>query len=161
MTQADAKFEDGSEHPLRFLAQDEDDLKIISTLVQDAVLPLKETSWQPEVNRFGLLLNRFRWQDKTRAERGNRVYERVQAIMVVNNVQKVSSMGIDKSDREQIISILSVDYKESKHGGGQLAFTLAGDGALALDVECLDVTLKDVTKPYKAVSMPAPAHTVE
>jgi len=161
MTQEDAKFEDGAEQPLRLKAQDADDLKIISTLIQDAVLPLKETSWQPEANRFGLLLNRFRWEDKTQAERGNRDYERVQAVMVVDNVLNVSSMGVDKSDKDQIISILSVDFKAGTDGEGQLVFTLAGDGALALDVECLEVTLKDVTKPYKAVSKSAPSHTVE
>ncbi|KAB7613502.1 DUF2948 family protein [Amylibacter sp. SFDW26] len=161
MTQQDAKFEDGIEQSLRLIAQDVDDLSVISTLIQDAVLPLKETSWQPSANRFGLLLNRFRWEDKTQAERGNRVYERVQAMLVVNNVLKVSSMGIDKSDKDQIISILSIDFKAGKDGEGQVIFTLAGDGALALDVECLDVTLKDVTKPYKAVSKSAPNHTVE
>ncbi len=161
MSQKDAKFEDGVEQPLRLVAQDVDDLNVISTLIQDAVLPMKETSWQPSANRFGLLLNRFRWEDKTQAERGNRVYERVQAMLVINGVLKVSSMGINKSDKEQIISILSVDFKAAKDGAGQLIFTLAGDGALALDVECLDVTLKDVTKPYKAVSKSAPTHTVE
>lgn len=161
MTQLDARFEDGTEHSLRLMAQDADDLGVISTLIQDAVLPLKETSWQPTTNRFGLLLNRFRWEDKMRAELGQRAYERVQSTLIVNGVLKVSSMGINKSDKEQIISILSVDFKAGQDGEGQLIFTLAGDGALALDVEYLDVTLKDVTKPYKAVSESAPAHTVE
>ena len=33
----DAKFEDGGEGPLRLVAQDAEDLKVISTLIQDAV----------------------------------------------------------------------------------------------------------------------------
>jgi hypothetical protein len=38
--------------------------------------------------------------------------------------------------------------------------TLAGDGALALEVEALEVTLKDVTRPYAAPSGHAPGHPV-
>nr|MCU0826818.1 DUF2948 family protein [Tabrizicola sp.]MCU0829865.1 DUF2948 family protein [Tabrizicola sp.] len=38
----DARFQDGGEGPLRLVAQDVDDLKVISALVQDAVLPVTE-----------------------------------------------------------------------------------------------------------------------
>ena len=34
----------------------------------------------------------------------------------------------------------------------------AGDGAIGLDVETLDVTLKDVTRPYVAPSRKIPDH---
>lgn len=157
----DAKYEDAEEQPLRLKARDAEDLKVISALLQDAVLPMKETSWQPELNRFGMLMNRFRWEDKNRAEMGKRAYERVQSMMVIDSVQNVSSMGIDHSDKEQIISILSVSFEAGKDAAGKVVFTLAGDGALALDVECLDITIKDVTKPYVAVSKSAPKHILD
>jgi hypothetical protein len=41
---------------------------------------------------------------------------------------------------------------------GRLTLVLAGDGAVALDVETLEVTLRDVTRPYVAVSGKAPDH---
>jgi len=157
----DARFEDVTEQPLHLKARDADDLQIISTLVQDAVLPMKETAWQPGQKRFGMLLNRFRWEDKTQAERGQRAYERVQSILVIDCVETVASMGINRHDKDQIISILSVDFEAEKGGTGKLVFTLAGDGALALTVECLDVTLKDVTKPYAAISKSAPQHPLD
>ncbi len=157
----DARFEDGDEQPLRLKAHDADDLKIISALVQDAVLPMKETAWQPELKRFGMLLNRFRWEDKTQAENSKRAFERVQSILVVDNVETVSSMGIDRQNKDQIISILSIDFNAGSDGTGKLVFTLAGDGALAFNVESLDITLKDVTKPYTAVSKSAPKHSLD
>jgi len=152
----DARFEDAQELPLRLIARDADDLAIVSTLLQDAVLPMKETSWQPDVNRFGMLVNRFRWEDKAHAEQGKRPYERVQSMLVIDYVQNVSSMGVDHTDKEQIISILSLAYEEDK-----VTFTLAGDGALSLDVECLEITIKDVTKPYAAISKSAPWHNLD
>jgi hypothetical protein len=152
----DARFEDSQEQPLRLKVRDINDLAVISTLLQDAVLPMKETSWQPDVNRFGMLVNRFRWEDKAHAENSKRPYERVQSMLVINCVQNVSSMGIDYANKDQIISILSVGYDDDK-----VTFTLAGDGALALKVECLDITIKDVTKPYAAVSKSAPSHNLD
>ncbi|MFK5996721.1 MAG: DUF2948 family protein [Rhodobacterales bacterium] len=157
----DARFEDGDAQPLRLKARDADDLKIISTLVQDAVLPMKETAWQPDLKRFGMLLNRFRWEDKTQAEQGHRAYERVQSLLVIDSVETIASMGIDRHNKDQIISILSIDFEAGPDGTGKLIFTLAGDGALALTVECLDVTLKDVTKPYAAISKSAPQHALD
>ncbi|MEL6416944.1 MAG: DUF2948 family protein, partial [Pseudomonadota bacterium] len=41
---------------------------------------------------------------------------------------------------------------------GQVLLTLAGDGAIRLEVEALEVTLKDVTRPYRAPSGKAPDH---
>jgi hypothetical protein len=35
---------------------------------------------------------------------------------------------------------------------------LAGDGAIALDVEALDIRLDDVTRPYRAPSGKVPHH---
>lgn len=152
----DAKYEDAEELPLRLKVQDAEDLAVVSALLQDAVLPMKETSWQPDTNRFGMLVNRFRWEDKAQAENGKRAYERVQSMLVIDCVQNVSSMGIDHTNKDQIISILAVNYE-----AGKVVFTLAGDGALALDVECLDITVKDVTKPYAAVSKSAPKHALD
>jgi hypothetical protein len=38
---------------------------------------------------------------------------------------------------------------------------LAGDGAIALDVEALEATLEGVTRPYVAPSRRAPEHPEE
>ena len=60
----DARFEEGGEGPLRLVAQDAEDLRIISTLVQDAVLSARALKFDPRRRRFALLLNRFRWEDR-------------------------------------------------------------------------------------------------
>ncbi len=158
MTGKDARFEDGVERALRLQALDAEDLTAISAVLQDAVLPVTELSWQPEKRRFGLLANRFRWEDKEMASRQRRDYERVQAMLVVGEVQKVSSTGLDLSDKDQIISLLAISFEVGEAPAGRVIFTLAGDGAIACDVECLDLTLTDVTRPYIAPSKSAPEH---
>jgi len=149
----DARFEDALPGALRLQAMDGDDLKVVSSLVQDAVFPATEMTWQAAKRRFAVLLNRFRWED---AKAGRA--ERVQALLVADGVLKVSSTGISPKDKDVVLSLLAVDFVPGEDGTGVLNLTLAGDGVIALTVECLDVTLKDVTRPYQAVSRKAPSH---
>lgn len=154
----DARFQDGGEEPLRLVAQDEEDLKVVSTLLQDAVLPVSELKYDARRRRFAALLNRFRWEDRKEAERAGRAYERVRSVLVVEDVRKVQSMGFDRTEKDLILSVLSISFAPGEDGMGRLSFTLAGDGAIALDVEALDLRLDDVTRPYRAPSGKVPHH---
>jgi hypothetical protein len=154
----DARFEDGGERPLRLVAQDGEDLKVISALVQDAVLPVTELTYDARRRRFAALVNRFRWEDRAAAEQVGRAYERVRSLLVVEDVRKVQTMGIDRADKDLILSVLSMEFAEGDDGTGRLTLTLAGDGAIALDVEALEVRLDDVTRPYRAPSGKVPRH---
>lgn len=154
----DATFEDGREAPLNLGVMDVEDLKVVSTLTQDAVFPITEMSWRPAERRFALLLNRFRWEDEDAARKRGRAFERVQSVLVVDSVLKVASQGIDRTDQDMILSLLSVEFEPAEDGAGQILLTLAGDGAIRLQVETLEVSLKDVTRPYVAPSKNVPTH---
>ncbi|MDP3197745.1 DUF2948 family protein [Tabrizicola sp.] len=154
----DARFQDGGEEPLRLVAQDADDLNVISTLVQDAVLPVTELKYDAKRRRFAILLNRFRWEDRVEAERVGRAYERVRSVMVVGDVRKVQSSGFDRANKDLVLSLLSMSFEPGEDGTGRLTLVLAGDGAIALDVEALEVRLDDVTRPYRAPSGKVPRH---
>lgn len=151
----DARFEDASETPLNLGALEPDDLTVISALVQDAVFPVTEMSWHAHQRRFVLLLNRFRWEDAGRATHGP---ERVQALLVVDNVLRVASQGIDRGERDMILSLLSITFEPGEDAAGHVLLTLAGDGAIRLEVEALEVALRDVTRPYVAPSGKMPTH---
>lgn len=151
----DASFEDGREAPLNLGALDADDLQVISSLLQDAVLPASEISWRPKERRFALLANRFRWEDDGRDRHGS---ERVQSLLVIDHVLRVASQGVNPGEKDMILALLSISFDPGEDGAGQLHLTLAGDGAIRLDVEALEVTLKDVTRPYRAPSGKAPEH---
>lgn len=153
--QDDARFEDGQEKPLNLGAFDDEDLKVLSALVQDAVFPVSEMRWQASERRFALLLNRFRWEDEGLKRHGA---ERVQSVLVIDNVQGVSSQGIDRKDKDIILSLLSIDWQPGEDADGALELVLAGDGAIRLAVEALEVSLRDVTRPYRAPSGKAPEH---
>lgn len=154
----DAKFEDGGEHPLYLGAETADDLQVLASLTQDAVFPVTEMTFRPSKRRFALLLNRFRWEDADAAQSRGRAFERVQSVLDFADVMKVSSQGVDRSDKDTILSLLAITFEAGEDGKGRVILTLAGDGAIALDVECLNATLRDVTRPYVAPSRKMPSH---
>ena len=151
----DAKFEDGKEAPVNIGAFDADELQILSALVQDAVLPMSEISWGKTKRRFALLVNRFRWEDEGRTRHAP---ERVQSVIIVDHVLGVSSMGIDRGEQDTVLSLMSMTFEAGDDGTGHITLTLAGDGALRLRVEALEVGLRDVTRPYTAPSGKTPDH---
>jgi hypothetical protein len=154
----DARFEDADDAPLRLIAQDAEGLSVLSTLLQDAVFPITEMTYAAKRRRFALLLNRFRWEDRDAAERARRGYERVQSLLVFEGVLSVKSQGIDRREADTVLSLLSIAFQPGAEGAGRIDLTLAGDGAIALEVEALDATLRDVSRPYLAPSGRAPAH---
>ena len=157
----DARFEDGAEAPLALLAVTGEDVPVLSALVQDAVFPATEMRFDRKRRRFALLLNRFRWEDRAAAERAKRPYERVQSLLVVGDVTQVATSGITRGDADVILSLLSVTFEAGADGAGTLTLTLAGDGAIRLMVDCVDLGLRDVTRPYVAPSRKAPEHPVD
>ena len=151
----DARFEDGREAPLNLGALDGADLEVISSLAQDAVFPASEMTWDSKGKRFALLLNRVRWEDDGKTRHAP---ERVQSVLLFSNVQSVASQGVPKGDADVILSLLTITFEEADAPSGHVLLTLAGDGAIRLAVEALEVTLKDVTRPYVAPSKKLPDH---
>lgn len=158
MSEEDARFEDGAEGPLHLRAESAEDLEVISSLAQDAVGQTSDIAWMPRRRRFALLINRFRWEDATAAKRQGRAPERTRAVLAIDGVLAARASGIDPRDRDLVVSLLDVTFEPGEDGAGVLRLVLAGDGEIALDVECVEVTLVDVTRPYSAPSGRTPGH---
>jgi hypothetical protein len=154
----DASFEDGAEAPLALIAADTDDLQVMSALLQDAVLTVSDMRYVAKRREFGLLVNRFRWEDEAAAEKAGRPYERVRCLVVFNDVLAVKSQGIQQNDKTTVLSLLSIGFEAGADGTGRVILTLAGDGEVALEVESVNATAQDVTRPYAAPSRKMPRH---
>ncbi len=158
---ADARFEDASEKPVRLLARSAEDLEVVSALLQDAVAKVEDLAWLRRKRRLAMVLNRFRWEDRDRADRGGRAYERVRTLVVVENVLSVKASGISSEDAEQAVSVLRLEFQGRENPedpSGVLRVILAGDGEFAVEVEYLDLRVEDVTRPYEAPSGKSPEH---
>ena len=158
----DARFEDGaprSDVPLALMAQDSDDLPAISALLQDAVFTGADIGYVPARRRLALLITRLRWEDRSTAEASGRPYERVRALLVVENITALRRAGFDPSDKAAVHAALSLQYAAHDALGGTLTLILSGGGAIAMEVETIDITLHDVARPHLAQAQTLPDHT--
>ncbi|MFN3274483.1 MAG: DUF2948 family protein [Paracoccus sp. (in: a-proteobacteria)] len=153
----DARFADADPRPLALKAEDDVDLRILSALVQDAVLTGAEISHDPRARRLTLLLTRFRWEDAEAAGAEGRDFERVRAVLVISDVMRVVSDGIVR-DAETVLELLAIRWLAGEDGTGRLSLDFAGDGTIVAEVECISLDLRDVTRPHRAVSGRAPGH---
>ncbi|WP_265500231.1 DUF2948 family protein [Paracoccus beibuensis] len=153
----DASFADADPRPLSLKAEDEVDLRILSSLVQDAVLTGADISHDVKARRLALLLTRFRWEDADAAEAEEREFERVRSILVIGDVMRVVSDGIAR-DGDTVLELLAIRWQAGEDGTGRLSLDFAGDGTVLVDVECISLDLRDVTRPHRAVSGKAPHH---
>ncbi|MCK0167360.1 DUF2948 family protein [Jannaschia sp. S6380] len=148
----DARFHDADAGPLRLWATDADDLQVVAALVQDAVLPASEMTWQKGARRFAMLVNRFRW------EHGTRTPERVQTVLTASDVTHVRGQGVVPGDADTVLSLLTLEWEAGADADGCLRLTFAGDGVVEVACDCLDLRLRDVTAPYAPPSGKAPSH---
>lgn len=152
----DARFHDADGRALRLWATDAEDLKVVSALCQDGVLPASEMRWSKADRTLSLLLNRFRW------ENGTRIPERARAVVTCGDVTSVRGQGVAPGDSDTILSLLAIEWEPGAEpdadGAGLLRLTFAGDGVIEAAAACLDVTLSDVTRSYAALSGRAPGH---
>lgn len=155
---SDARFEDGAEPALALRAETAEDLGVLAALLQDAVLSQADIRHDRKARRLGLLVNRFRWEDRTSAEAQRRPYERARALLIISDVSSVQIQGLEPGAKGTVLSLLHMDWQPGADGTGRLLLTLAGDGAIAAEVECLNIALRDVTRPYVAPSRHAPDH---
>ena len=156
----DARFEDSvfSDQPIKLRAAGQDDLTVISALVQDAVCKTADLHWMPNTRRLVVILHRFRWEDRSAADRHKRPYERVQSALTINLASGIRARGIEQAKREQVLSLLSCGLVEDDTDGARVELIFAEDATLSLNVDYLDVTLSDLTRPWAAKGDQAPEH---
>ena len=148
----DAKFEDSYSMPIRLEAFDYEDLQVVSALCQDSVISGEDISWQPKKGRLTLLLNRFRWEEKSLKP------ERVRSLLIINDVTKVSSKAFSVNDKNRVYSLMSLKFESFDDLGGRLSIIFSKDSVIAASIECLNIKLQDVTRPYQAPSGNKPKH---
>jgi hypothetical protein len=139
-----------SDRPMRLMAKDADDLAVVASCLQDALVPLAEMRFLESERRFVMLVNRFRWEqgaiDAARDARpgdasfadtaGN---ERINSGLCIDRVTAVRSRGIDRAKPAKFLSLLTLGLD----GPGKLNLLFSGGGAIQLEIEALSLFLQD------------------
>ena len=133
--------------PLKLLAQDADDLAVISAAMQDAVAKVGDINFEPKARRLTVAFNRYRW------ETGGG--ERVRSALQLGGVLKVETRKIRRDAPDAVLEILAMTFEPGEAPGGVVTLSCAGGGDIRVEVECVDAVLADVSEPWPTPRKPA------
>jgi hypothetical protein len=126
---------------LKLRAEDPEDLAVISTILQDALVPVADMAFLLEEQRFVLVANRFVWE-RPPLEGGKR-YERTLAGVAFEDVRAVKIRGFDRNDPDRILQILAV-----RAAPGAVIFDFSGADSMRLEVGRILCHLEDLGEPW-------------
>ncbi|MDO9337550.1 MAG: DUF2948 family protein [Caulobacter sp.] len=135
--------------PLRLIAEDGEDLAVISAALQDAVGKVGDIRFEATARRLTLGLNRFRWEAQGKAG------ERVRSGLQIGGVLQVRSLRLRREAKDAVLSLMGIGFEPGEAPGGTLVLTFAGGGELRAEVECVDAALADVSSPWPTPRRPA------
>lgn len=139
---------------LKLLALDTEDLEVISTHVQDAIVRVADMGYARGDRRFALLMNRFDWETgQGRRDKG----QRKRAALHFDAVQSVVTNGFDPNSAEGILALLAITFKSIDGPAGIIELSFAGGATVRLGVECLEARLSDLGSAWAAAAKPAHA----
>jgi hypothetical protein len=136
--------------PLRLLAQDDQDLAVISAALQDAVAKVGDIAYEPKARRLTVAFNRYRWEAGGGA--------RVRSALQLGGVLKVETRKIRRDAPDAVLEILALTFEPGDPPGGVITIACAGGGDVRATVECVEAVLADVSQPWPTPR--APAHDV-
>lgn len=137
---------------MKLVALDRDDVEIVSTHVQDAVVKVSDILWRPAEKRLVVALNRFDWESANGAEP---CYRRRRSALRFDRVLACKCRNVSPQDKDAVLNLLAVEFTETAPPSGVITLFFSGGGALRLEVECLECELADLGPTWMTVTCPA------
>ena len=141
---------------LKFTVLDEEDLEVVSTHLQDAVVKVSDVLWRPQEKRLVVALNRFDWES---AQTTKPEYRRRRSALRFERVLACKCRDVNPAGKDEVLNLLAVEFSETEAPSGVVTLIFSGGAALRLEVECLEGELADLGPSWTTTARPA--HAVE
>ena len=136
---------------LRLLAHDGDDVAVLSALLQDAIIPGADMSFDHKLNEFVIVANRFCWElgpsVDVKSSDGRPIHERRLCGIRIARVRSVQHCKWPKTRQDQLFNLLALrvmDMAEKASEGAVLQFDFSGGSSLRLNIEDVEIVLADL-----------------
>ena len=137
---------------LRLVALDQEDLAVISTHLQDAIVRVSDLALLPHEQRFALVARRFDWECSNDEPPRRRLTG-----LHFERVLHCRTRGIDRSNPDAALNLLAITFAETDSPSGTVTLLFSEGGAIQLDVECIETQMKDLGPVWEAESRPTHA----
>ena len=137
---------------LKLIARTEEDLKVVSAHLQDAIANISDVANLKKNKIFLMQINRFMWED---VEKGVfRKNKRIRSILKFDNVVKVYSKNINQYKKDKFLDFLTIETNQMPDNNYEMNIVFAGDSIIKVTSEVIDVTLDDQGEDWDTKNMP-------
>ncbi len=137
---------------LKLIARTEEDLKVVSAYLQDAILSVSDIANLKKSKIFLMQLNRFMWED---VEKGVfRKNKRIRTILKFENVINVISKNINQQKKDDFLDFLTIETIKMPDNNYEMKIVFAGDSVIKVISEVIEVTLDDQGSAWDTKNMP-------
>ena len=126
-------------------AIDTDDLKIISTILQDGLIEVNDIKYLPSIRSFFLMITRFMWEEKI----VNKVDQRIRAVLSFEDVLSVYSKNIDQLNKKKTLELVTFNYYPNDSKNIEIELLFKNDATIKLETEIIRCKLEDQGEPLK------------
>src|SRR5260370_10301689 len=127
--------------PVKFVALDRDDLEVVSTHLQDALVKVADVMWRPQERRLVVALSRFDWLS---AEGTKPELRRCRAALRFERVKCCKCRNVNPAGKDAVLNLLAVEFCETDAPARIVHLIFSGGGPLRLRGECLEAGLADL-----------------
>ena len=139
---------------LKILALEPDELLIISTYMQDAIVRIGDINFGPRSKQFVLVANRF----EREVESGEKTGYRRRTGLSFSQVNNVRAKKIRQGAHDAILSLLSIEFAAGEVAPeGTIKLIFSGGGEIELEVECVEVQMEDLGARWPTSNVPTHA----
>lgn len=143
---------------LKLRCEDEEDVVVLSSLLQDALVPMAELAWLPAEKCFVFVASRFVWSEcidvtLPAGEAGIECYSRQNFGVTLEGARAVKSRGIDIDDKSRILELLAITAAPGK-GAATIELVFAGGAGIRVECERIAVHGQDVGEPWPTLHRP-------
>ena len=137
---------------LKLLGTSDEDLRVISAHLQDAIVSVQDIANLKRNRIFLIQLNRFMWED---IEKGVfRKNKRIRTVLKFDNVSSVLSKNININNDKSFLDFLTIESNLLPDKSYEIKLIFSGDSVIKIKVEVIDVSLDDQGAPWETKAQP-------
>ncbi len=137
---------------LKLIAKTEEDLRVVSAHLQDAIANVSDIANLKKNKIFLMQLNRFMWED---VEKGVfRKNKRIRTILKIENVIKAHSKNINQLKENKFLDFLTIETYQMPDNNYEMKIVFAGDAVIKIIVEAIEITLDDQGEAWDTKNIP-------
>ena len=132
---------------LKLIALDQEQLAILSSLTQDAIVKADEIGYEKKSKRLAFLMNRYRHEENDPS--------RIRSALHFDYVEVVRSRGIKIGSSKDILALLTIKFVPSEMPSGSIYLEFSDKKSLSFNVENIEAFLTDVGESWLIPNKPS------